>query len=175
MSEKIGVSLGKSDAIMLSFCDRFPNSPQFSALFREGMSIVEQTAHYLDGQGREEARHLTPPASFAYSTESMKLTTRLMQLASWLILRRAVANGEVTPEDVRNHKRRVRIMPQSSIRAPGYEGLPETLKYLIEESDRLHSRVLRLDRMMEGVPTPQPAANPPVVNQMERIRLAFPV
>jgi len=34
--------------------------------------------------------------SLTYATESMRLTTRLMQLASWLLLHRAVKEGEMT-------------------------------------------------------------------------------
>ena len=65
-------------------------------LFREGMALVETTANYLDGQGRVDSRGLKQSGALAYASESMRLTTRLMQLASWLLLRRAVRNGEMT-------------------------------------------------------------------------------
>ena len=34
----------------------------------------------------------------------MRLTTRLMQLASWLLLQRAVNEGEITAENARTEK-----------------------------------------------------------------------
>ena len=34
--------------------------------------------------------------ALSYASESMRLTTRLMQLASWLLLQRAVAEGELS-------------------------------------------------------------------------------
>ena len=43
---------------------------------------------------RIESRTLPREASFCYATESMRLTTRLMQLASWLLLQRAVNEGD---------------------------------------------------------------------------------
>ncbi|MBN8921377.1 MAG: DUF1465 family protein, partial [Rhizobiales bacterium] len=78
------------------FGERLASSQVFSALFREGMALVEETAGYLDGDGRIEAKALPRHASLAYATESMRLTTRLMQLASWLLLHRAVNEGEMT-------------------------------------------------------------------------------
>ena len=46
------------------------------------MGLVERTAAYLDGQGRKEARALRGPVAVLYATESMRLTTRLLELAS---------------------------------------------------------------------------------------------
>ena len=54
----------------------------------KGMALVERTAEYLDREGRTESRKLKPPVSLAYSTESMRLTTRLLDLASWLLIQR---------------------------------------------------------------------------------------
>src|SRR5713101_9496924 len=74
----------------VSFGERLAASQNFSRLFRDGMKLVEDTAAYLDGPGRQESKLLDRAASLAYATESMRLTTRLMQLASWLLLHRAV-------------------------------------------------------------------------------------
>ena len=40
------------------FGKTFVQSDAFRALFREGMGLVEETAAYLDGPGREESRKL---------------------------------------------------------------------------------------------------------------------
>ena len=83
---------------MIDFAERLANSETFSTLFRDGMGLVEETAAYLDGEGRVESKSLPRAASLAYATESMRLTTRLMQMASWLLLQRAGNEGEMTPE-----------------------------------------------------------------------------
>ena len=80
----------------IPFIHRLASSGAFKDLFREGMTLVEEAAAYLDGPGRAESRALPRPAALAYSTESMRLTTRLMQVASWLLLQRAVNEGELT-------------------------------------------------------------------------------
>ena len=80
----------------MSFGERLASSQIFADLFRDGMALVEETATYLDGPGRKESKKLERSAALAYATESMRLTTRLMQLASWLLLHRAVKEGEMT-------------------------------------------------------------------------------
>src|SRR3981189_1570915 len=77
------------------FGERLAASQNFSQLFRDGMKLVEETAAYLDGPGRQESKLLDRSAALGYATESMRLTTRLMQLASWLLLHRAVNEGEM--------------------------------------------------------------------------------
>src|ERR1700691_4784360 len=75
-----------SEAQPVSFGERLANSQIFADLFRVGMSLVEETATYLDGPGRHDSKKRERAGALAYATESMRLTTRLMQLASWLLL-----------------------------------------------------------------------------------------
>src|SRR5215471_18505555 len=100
-----------SDAVAntVSFGERFAASDQFDAIFKEGMSLVERTAAYLDGAGRKEARQLRGPVAVLYATESMRLTTRLLELASWLMIRRAQKQGEITAEQARTKRGRVKL------------------------------------------------------------------
>ena len=48
-------------------------------------------------------------ASLTYATESMRLTTRLMQLASWLLLHRAVKEGEMSLAQANREKVKVKL------------------------------------------------------------------
>ena len=161
-------------ATLLSFRDRFAGSKQFTELYREGMDLVEETANYLDRAGRFEAKQLTPPASLTYTSESIKLTTRLTQLASWLLVRRAIAMGEITEAEAHLHRHKVTLTPQSSTLPEGFGSLPETFKRLISESHRLYGRVLRLDRLMSEGYTQEAENSSPISPQIERIRHAFP-
>src|SRR3712207_4173675 len=95
------VDEAEDKAQTVSIGPRLVASGGFDALYREGMDLIESVAEYLDGDGRTESRLLTREASFLYATESMRLTTRLMQLASWLLLQRAVNEGEITAENAR--------------------------------------------------------------------------
>ncbi|WP_165814675.1 DUF1465 family protein [Labrenzia sp. 011] len=154
------------------------SSDNFQSLFQEGMSLVEETAMYLDGEGREEAKQLPRPASLAYATESMRLTTRLMQLASWLLLQRAVNEGEMSREQAGSDKNKVRLDKLSSATGgPTWDELPATLRDLVERSTRLQERVVHLDRMLyrkEEVEISEEANNDnPVASQINQLHAAF--
>ena len=112
----------------ISFGKAYAQSATFRTLFKEGMSLVEETADYLDGDGRAAARLLPRPASIVYATESMRLTTRLMQLASWLLLHRSVREGDMTAERAREEKKKIRLEKLStSMSGPGWDELPEII------------------------------------------------
>ena len=118
-------ALDEAAANTVWFYPKLAASAAFKTLFREGMSLVEDTAAYLDGPGREESRALPRPAALAYATESMRLTTRLMQVASWLLLQRAVNEGELTPAQAQSEKHRVRLAEQNvACPAEVFEQLP---------------------------------------------------
>lgn len=155
---------------------RIVASGGFDLLYREGMALIEDVAAYLDGDGRTESRALARDASFVYATESMRLTTRLMQLASWLLLQRAVNEGELSAENARSEKEKVKFSATPSERGgPGYGGLPERLKDYIGKGDRLFERVIQFDRLERGnVPEEAPeAAEGSVTDQLSRLRAAF--
>jgi regulator of CtrA degradation len=105
----------------------------------------------------------------------MRLTTRLMQLASWLLLQRAVKDGEMTTAEARDEKYKINLVELGETEAlPGEERLPDGLQDLISRSLRLHGRIMRLDEMLHGGDTDDmaPAANP-VSDQMSQIQAAF--
>src|SRR4051812_22605489 len=116
------------------------------------MRLVEETADYLDGDGRAAARVLPRPASIVYATESMRLTTRLMQLASWLLLHRSVREGDMSAEKAREEKKKIRLEKLStSMSGPGWEELPQAFRALIARSILLQKRVERIDAaLLEG-------------------------
>jgi regulator of CtrA degradation len=85
----------------------FTGSALFERTFDEGMSLVEETAKYLDGRGRSESRELPRKAALLYAGESMRVTTRLMQAASWLLVQRAVHEGDMPAEDALSERYRL--------------------------------------------------------------------
>lgn len=127
----------------------FGGSELFMKTFEEGMAMVEETAAYLDGPGRHESRELPRAASLAYAGESMRLTTRLMQVASWLLVQRSVYDGEMSLADASSDK--YRLGSKEICRAEameGSDGLPAKLCDLLERSSRLYERVDRLDELL---------------------------
>src|SRR5437870_10413558 len=130
-----------NEAGPVSFGERLANSDVFAALFRDGMALVEETASYLDGPGRQESKKLERGAALAYATESMRLTTRLMQLASWLLLHRAVKEGEMSLAQANKEKTKVKLSLGDRADADTTSLLPEQLCDLIDRSLGLLDRV----------------------------------
>src|ERR1700751_5980794 len=157
MSEKRMVEAGA-----VSFSERLASSQVFATLFRDGMALVEETASYLDGSGRQESKKLERSAALVYATESMRLTTRLMQLASWLLLHRAVKEGEMTLAQASKEKSKVRLAACEPGDARSIALLPARLQDLITRSTKLQAEVRRLDATMHAAPAVRVAGLSPV-------------
>ena len=159
----------------------FARSVLFERTFQDGMSLVEDTAAYLDGAGRQEARMLARGAALAYANASMRLTTQLMQVASWLLVQRAVREGDMAALEACDARYRlsapvaedlvadVEAEGQADAAAPL---LPAGLLGLLERSRRLYERVSHLDQRMYCEAAPEPETNP-VTAQLDRLRAAF--
>ncbi|WOJ89081.1 DUF1465 family protein [Methylocapsa polymorpha] len=161
----------------VSFGERLAASEQFLVLFKEGMDLVGEAAAYLDGEGREEARALPRSAALGYAVESMRLTTRLMQIASWLLLQRAVNEGELSRAEASAEKRRIRLTKLDPLSNDDVlVQLPVRLRELVDMSRRLQARIVHLDGLLyqsrearaKGALAPSP-----VGSQIEMLRAAF--
>ena len=154
------------------FGARLAGSQAFADLFRDGMALVEETAAYLDGPGRQESKKLSRNSALAYATESMRLTTRLMQLASWLLLHRAVKEGEVSLAQANKEKAKVKLSGVEHADEQNITLLPERLRALIQRSKALQSAVRRLDTTIHSSPARADRGNP-VERQLGLLRAAF--
>ena len=162
--------------LAIDFITKFTSSDQFDRVFKEGMGLVEETANYLDGPGRVDSRQLDRVGSIAYATESMRLTTRLMQLASWLLLQRAIVSGELSADDAHKEKNRISLLEiGAGNRLEGGEQLPQGLLDLVERSLRLLERIRAIDGMLnrDFSAEDQSATRSPVSDQMDRLQRAF--
>jgi regulator of CtrA degradation len=154
------------------FGEKLAASQNFSQLFRDGMKLVEETAAYLDGPGRQESKGLGRSAALVYATESMRLTTRLMQLASWLLLHRAVNEGEMSLAQANRERMKVKLGGDERPEDSGIV-LPERLADLIVRSKKLQEEVRRLDVTIHA---PLPEAHvgaQPLREQLAVLRAAF--
>jgi regulator of CtrA degradation len=161
--------------VAVSFGEKLARSEAFKGLFREGMALVEATASYLDGPGRDDAKRLPRGPALAYAAESMRLTTRLMQLASWLLLQRAVNEGELTQAEAAAEKHRVRLSEQDIVSRPeALEAQPARLRELIDTSLRLQTQIIRFDQLINNPDRPvEPTPQFVVRDQLNQLRAAF--
>jgi regulator of CtrA degradation len=161
----------------ISLGERMASSNAFKILFRDGMSLVESAAAYLDGPGRAASKLLPRRDALAYASESMRLTTRLMQLASWLLLQRAVNEGEMTRAQAAAEKHKVKLSRQELASDPDvFDRLPKELQDLCQSSLRLQARIVHLDQLLYAPKTnTAPIAQPTtaVDEQLNLLRNAF--
>ncbi len=150
----------------------FARSELFERTFQEGMELVEETAGYLDGEGRQESKLLSRNAALAYAAESMRLTTRLMQVASWLLVQRAVREGDMAPASACEDRYRLNAEDVSRASEAARGELPRGLTGLADRAERLYERVRHLDkRMYLESQTAEPAN--PVLGHLDRRKSAF--
>ncbi|MGI9520018.1 MAG: DUF1465 family protein [Hyphomicrobiaceae bacterium] len=151
----------------IQFGQRFTRSPQFDALFAVGMQLVERAASYLEGEGRKAARRLDQPVSVAYATESMRLTARLLDLATWLLSQRAIRDGSTTSE----HGSQPYVWRSNALSRAShiryFDDLPAGLRQLIHESYALDDQIRQIDKSLgRGRGTQATRAADPVNDQI---------
>jgi regulator of CtrA degradation len=148
----------------------FIDTAMFDRTFDEGMALVEETARYLDGKGREEARNLPRKVAMLYAGESMRVTTRLMQAASWLLVQRAVRDGDMDRADALHDRYRLGSREIClGVCAEETDELPVELRDLLGRSDNLYRRIARLDDVLFGEGEAPPGAR----GQMDALAQAF--
>ena len=141
------------------------------------MDLVEETAAYLDGPGRQDSKKLERTDALTYASQSMRLTTRLMQVASWLLVQRALKEGEMDLSEARADK--YRLVPEeksegtlsfSDLAKDAY-AMPARLLDLLARSEQLYERIMRLDRSLYGTIAAQSGKT--VADQINRLEAAF--
>ncbi|GGC97493.1 DUF1465 family protein [Aquisalinus flavus] len=158
---------------------RFVSSKMFSNIFGEGMKLVEETAGYLDGEGRDAARDLDRTEALSYAGISMRLTTRLMQIASWLLVMRAVREDEMSYEEASQDKYRLGSPEPTDRRKSEIQsgkelaGLPAELVRLRGETAKLYERIVRIDGELFDQPPLAPAQYD-AASRIEALNRAFP-
>nr|WP_245413991.1 DUF1465 family protein [Fulvimarina endophytica] len=166
----------KGTAAPVSLAEHKAYSRAFQPMFDEGMTLVDETANYLDGDGRLAAQAMPKTLSTLYSAESMRLTTRLMQMASWLLLQRALNEGDMTREQVETEKKKVRLNGEATpSRDEHFAKLPDTFRDLLMRALLLERRIALLDRELYDAPSrgTDHGAKNPVGEQINLLKTAF--
>eukprot|EP01037_Dinobryon_pediforme_P002406 gene2406-2441_t len=163
-----------ADTATISIAGRIASSQGFKDLFRDGMALVERAALYLERDGRSEAKNMAQPMSLAYTAESMRLTTRLMHVASWLLYQRAVNEGEMTLDAVLQEKSKFRFDMQELCSTGAMFGqLPHEFQEICLYSLRLQQRIQHLDLLLSTDTHVNPVVERPVNDLHRHLLKAF--
>jgi regulator of CtrA degradation len=96
-----------------------------------------------------------------------------MQLASWLLLHRAVREGEMTLHQANREKTKVKLTAAEPGATDLIEKLPSQLQALIARSMELQAKVRRLDATMHAEKKDNGAPGNPLMPHLDRLRAAF--
>lgn len=164
-----------ADDRLVSLAERRVASPAFAALFDEGIALIDAAADYLDGPGRADSARLERRAQAIYAEESRRLSTRLMNLTSWLLLQKAVTDGDMSAATARREADKVDLGVDGPPPEPDAR-LPAPLAGLVRRSHELQRQVRQLDAALRAPHPAEAPARPPanaVAGQLGRLRSAF--
>ena len=111
-------------------------------LYTEAMLLADEARAYFE-RASAERDALDPIGRVVFSCESLKVTTRLMHILSWLLSQRAVEMGQIDIIEALMSTRRIGEAADSD--PATLDGLPAEAIALIEASRDLYARVARLD------------------------------
>ena len=136
--------------------------------YQEAMELTQAVASYLE----EENTHLKDfrigvEAEVYYASESMRLSTCLMQVMSWFLIQKGVATGEITKEQAGSVKFRLgaRDICLTKIDT-NRRKLPKKFIEFLKKSQNIYRQVARIDQMVYGK---HDVANP-VHDMFDRLR-----
>ena len=127
----------------------FGETEFFKKTYNEAISIVHQAADYFENHGYAEKQKLSDQATLTFTSESLRMTTRLTQIMAWLFVQRAIAAGELEEEEAFKPNRRLgghaTCLPDDPADT---DDLPSDFQSLLSSSEGLFRRIARLDEMV---------------------------
>lgn len=115
--------------------------------YRETLDLMIQARNYLTYVHGRERRQAGDDARLTMSVEALRVTSRLTQVMAWLMARRAVQSGEMTPAQARDE---FWLSAQGVCLDTAHHddaALPQGLRELMGRSHHLYVRISRLDGM----------------------------
>src|SRR3546814_1806381 len=107
----------------------------------EAMVLADEARSYFDRGGLDDREILSPADRVAFSCESLKVTTRLMHVVSWLLLRRAADAGELELTELQQPGRRLGDATVTDEAAMAI--MPERARLIVDARRALYLRLQR--------------------------------
>ncbi len=123
----------------------------FERLFDDTIKLIERTIAYLERESPGDREQLSVGAKLVFATESMRLTSQLMQSMAWLLARKALQKGELTEFEAASPTYRLGTNSACSAESlAGTETLPRRFRALLAEGRSSYLRIARLDQFAYG-------------------------
>lgn len=116
-------------------------------LYLEAMVLTDEARSYFDVEGQQDQLLLDPRGKLGFACESLRVTTKLMQVVSWLLVQKAVQGGGVSVPERRPE--RLTSFYSLDEEAIELDLLPERALEIALATNDLYDRVRRLDSQLE--------------------------
>lgn len=116
--------------------------------YDETIQLLEEALEYGTHRAKENIQGLAPVEKLRITGESMRLTARLSGIMSWLLVQKALVNGEITLDRARSEP--CQLNPYDVCVTEGQmgkRGCPGPLVMMLDRSRDLYGRVVKMDRM----------------------------
>lgn len=116
-------------------------------LYDEALALTIEARDYIDTRMQNSRQRRCPTVRLVNSCETCRLTTRLTEAMAWLMMQRAVHEGEVTLSEAAQSDCRLTLQEVclDSCYDSYLEHLHPQLQSLLERSFSLYRRIERLD------------------------------
>ncbi|KAA6206258.1 MAG: DUF1465 family protein [Candidatus Tokpelaia sp.] len=181
-------NLPKQAANMVIMAEHQAFARGFDILFAGGLALADKVSRYFNGAGSEGAEYFSPALARFYERERKKLGIKVMQMAAWLWLERALRDGEMSAEQAAAEKRKLVFVAQFS---PIHENtaaqpadsadydtyfaqLPPAYRLLAQEVEYFVSRLPYMDKETAPAAARQQLRAPnPVTLQWQKLHRSF--
>lgn len=126
----------------------------FNRTYDEAFALLVEARDYVARGQAEEYEFVDTGGRLRMALETTRVTARLTHIMAWLLARKAVYNGEISPAAA---SRPPYILDRNALLAddgPLHDTVPPALESLMERSQSLYIRVARLDELVrrDGAP-----------------------
>lgn len=122
-------------------------------LIKNANELLQETHRYIKWQAPLDIESMSRNDKFKVSREAMRITVRISQIIGWLMLQKAILEGEIFRDDILSDKLHIlqgKGCLDSSSETDPY--LPPRLQELLKESRELYLRTMRLEEISLKVP-----------------------
>lgn len=127
---------------------KLANTAFFGRTFDEALTLVIEARDYVAGRLSFDRETVSVSNQLVCDCETLRLTSRLTHIMAWLLIQRAVHEGEIPAADAQAAANRLGGHKVCLADDPAtVERLPTTLQSLLTRSYKLFVRVARLNEM----------------------------
>lgn len=122
--------------------------------FEEGVALTLEARNYIAYHEQADKKALNLPDCLHIGYHHTRVSSRLIQVMTWLLAMKAVTSGEISREQFQAPAFALGGGPECIDESgPEMDDLPQGLRSLLERTHKLYMRVKRLDEQVRGQPS----------------------